>query len=89
MPFKKYNTLPCVQVLKPNLLHKLEGSTNQIHAALIIPGQFNKPQKNLCVFLYFICNFTLLVCGDKNILPNLTNSQEPEGGFLAPWSWSR
>jgi len=27
------------QVLKPNLLHKLEGSTNQIHAALIIPGE--------------------------------------------------
>ena len=32
---------------------------------------------------YFICFifivvFSLLVCGEKNILPNLTNSQEPE-----------
>ena len=24
--------------VKPNLLHKLEGSTNEIHAAVIIPG---------------------------------------------------
>ena len=27
---------------------------------------------------YISCSFTLLVCGEKNILPNLTNSQEPE-----------
>ena len=26
----------------------------------------------------FFCSFTLLVCGEKNILPNLTNIQEPE-----------
>ena len=32
---------------------------------------------NLLV-LYFFCRFTLLVCGEKNILANLTNSQEPE-----------
>ena len=24
--------------VKPSLLHKLEGSTNEIHAAVIIPG---------------------------------------------------
>ena len=29
-------------------------------------------------FYIFICRFTLLVCGEKNILANLTNSQEPE-----------
>ena len=27
---------------------------------------------------YIFCRFTLLVCGEKNILANLTNSQEPE-----------
>ena len=27
---------------------------------------------------YIFGSFTLLVCGEKNILPNLTNSQEPE-----------
>ena len=46
----------------------------------------------------FFCSFTLLVCGERNMLPNLTNSQEPEpigaGAdrsrvFLAPWSLSR
>ena len=26
---------------------------------------------------------------EKNILPNLTNSQEPEPVIFAPWSWSR
>ena len=31
----------------------------------------------LLVFIIF-CHFTLLVCGEKNILANLTNSQEPE-----------
>ena len=31
--------------------------------------------------LYF-CSFTLLVCGEKNIWPNLNNSQEP--GFFGP-----
>ena len=43
--------------------------------------------------LYFFCRFTLLVCGEKNILANLTNSQEQGAGrsrvFLAPWSRSR
>ena len=37
------------------------------------------------IILLFFCNFTLLVCGEKNILP--TNSPEPV--FLAPWSLSR
>ena len=27
---------------------------------------------------YIFCSFTLIVCGEKNVLPNLTNSQEPE-----------
>ena len=31
--------------------------------------------------MYIFCIFTLLVCGEKNILPNLTNSQEPEPVF--------
>ena len=30
----------------------------------------------------FFCRFTLLVCGEKNILANLTNSQEPEPGVF-------
>ena len=30
------------------------------------------------LFYNFFCRFTLLVCGEKNILANLTNSQEPE-----------
>ena len=34
-------------------------------------------KKNILLVLYFL-HFTLLVCGEKNILPNLTNSQEPE-----------
>ena len=36
---------------------------------------------------YIFCSFTLLVCGEKNILPNWTNSQEPElgvFGYLEP-----
>ena len=31
---------------------------------------------------YIFCSFTLLVCGEKNILPNLTNSQD-----LEPFFW--
>ena len=27
---------------------------------------------------YIFCSFTLLVCGEKNILPNLTNCQEQD-----------
>ena len=43
---------------------------------------------------YFACfiflQFYLTSLREKNILPNLNNSQEPElGFFLAPWSWSR
>ena len=34
--------------------------------------------------LFYFCSFTLIVCGEKNILPNLTNSQEPEPGFFGP-----
>ena len=32
----------------------------------------------ILLVLYFFCRFTLLVCGEKNILANLTNSQEQE-----------
>jgi len=32
----------------------------------------------ILLVLYFFCRFTLLVCGEKNILANLNNSQEPE-----------
>ena len=35
----------------------------------------------ILLVLYFFCSFTLLVCGEKNILPNLTNSQEPDPFF--------
>ena len=35
-------------------------------------------KKQLFYLFYIFCSFTLLVCGEKNILPNLTNSQEPE-----------
>ena len=31
---------------------------------------------------YIFCSFTLLVCGEKNILPNLTDSLEPEPVFF-------
>ena len=30
------------------------------------------------IILLVFCRFTLLVCWEKNILANLTNSQEPE-----------
>ena len=35
-------------------------------------------KKQLFYLFYIFCSFTLLVYGEKNILPNLTNSQEPE-----------
>ena len=35
-------------------------------------------KKQLFYLFYIFCNFTLLVCGEKNILLNLTNSQKPE-----------
>ena len=45
-------------------------------------------KKQLFYLLYIFCSFTLLVCREKNILPNLTNSQEPEPGFFWPL-WAR
>jgi len=36
------------------------------------------------LFYISFCSFTFLVCGEKNILPNLTNSQEPEPVFFGP-----
>ena len=47
-------------------------------------------KKQLFYLFYIFCSFTLLVCGEKNILPNLTNSQEPEPEPLkkpAPQPW--
>ena len=35
-------------------------------------------KNNYFTCFIFFCRFTLLVCGEKNILANLTNSQEPE-----------
>ena len=32
--------------------------------------------------ILLVLYFTLLVCGEKNILANLTNSQEPEPGVF-------
>ena len=34
-------------------------------------------RNNYFTCFIFFCRFTLLVCGEKNILANLTNSQEP------------
>ena len=41
-------------------------------------------KKTIILLVLYFCSFTLLVCGEKNILPNLTNSQEPEPGFCWP-----
>ena len=35
-------------------------------------------------YFYIFCSFTLIVCGEKNILPNLTKSQEPEPVSFGP-----
>ena len=35
-------------------------------------------KKQLFYLFHIFCSFTLLVCGEKNILPNLTKSQEAE-----------
>ena len=41
-------------------------------------------KKQLFYLFYTFCSFTLLVCGEKNILQNLTNSPEPEPDFFWP-----
>ena len=38
-------------------------------------------KKKQLFYFHIFCSFTLLVCGEKNILPNLTNSQESEPVF--------
>ena len=38
----------------------------------------------ILLVLNFFCRFTLIVCGEKIILPNLTNSQEPEQILFGP-----
>ena len=35
-------------------------------------------KKTIILLVIFFCRFTILVCGEKNILANITNSQEPE-----------
>ena len=40
-------------------------------------------KNNYFTCFIFFCRFTLLVCGEKNILSNLTNSQEPEPGVFS------
>ena len=37
-------------------------------------------KKTIILLVLYFCIFILLVCGEKNFLPNLTNSQEPEPG---------
>ena len=39
---------------------------------------------HILLVLYFFCSFTLLVWGEKNILTNLTKSQEPRPLFFGP-----
>ena len=41
-------------------------------------------KKTIFYLFYIFCCFTLPVCGEKNILPNLTNRQEPELVFFGP-----
>ena len=43
-----------------------------------------KKKKIILLVAYFFCSFTLLVCGEKNILPRSRSRV-----FLAPWSRSR
>ena len=38
----------------------------------------------LFYLFYIFCSFNLLVCREKNILPNLTNSQESEPACFGP-----
>ena len=52
--------------------------------------------KKTIIFMFYIffCRFTLLVRGEKNILPRSRSRSEPVGAgrsqvFLAPWSRSR
>ena len=44
-----------------------------------------KLNEQLFYLFYIFCSFTLLVCGEKNIWPNLTNSQETEPFFFGPF----
>ena len=39
---------------------------------------------NKIIYMFYIsCSFTIVVC-EKNIMPNLTNSQEPELHVFGP-----
>ena len=40
--------------------------------------------KQLFYFFHIIFSLTLLDCGEKNILPNFTNSHEPDQVFFGP-----
>ena len=41
-------------------------------------------KKNYFTCFMLFCSFTLLVSGEKNILPNFANGQEPRPGFFCP-----
>ena len=41
-------------------------------------------KKTIILLVLYFLPFYLLVFGEKNILPNLTNSQEPEPVFIGP-----
>ena len=40
-------------------------------------------KKTIILLVIFFCRFTFIVCGEKNILANLTNSPEPVGAGAA------
>ena len=41
-------------------------------------------KKTIILLVLYFCSFTLLVCGEKNILPNLTNNLIAGAGFFWP-----
>ena len=41
-------------------------------------------KKAIILLVYTFCSFTLIVCVEKDIFPNLTKSQEPELVFFGP-----
>ena len=52
-----------------------------------IPGLGSRSRlKKQLIYLFYIFFVVLLVCGEKNILPNSTNSQEPEP-FFGNWEF--
>ena len=54
-------------------------------------GKFLWLKEYIFYLFYISCSFPVVtvVCGEKYILTNLTNSKEQEPHILAPWSRSR